>query len=60
MDITEQAQRLHAVGFRDELLDRAVALAGARRLVYKALLNAVAAQDMTPEEALQAVESGWD
>lgn len=59
MDITDQAQRLHTVGFRDELLDHAVALAGARRLVYRALYDAVTTQGMTPEEALQAVECGW-
>lgn len=59
MDITDQARRLHAVGFQDELLDRAVVLAGARRLVYSALYHAVTAQGMSPEEALKAVENGW-
>lgn len=60
MDITDQARKLHAAGFRDELLDQAVVLAGARRLVYSALYNAVTVQGMSPEEALQAVENGWD
>lgn len=59
MDITDQVQRLYAAGFRDELLDRAVVLAGARRLVYSALYDAVMIQGMTPEEALQSVESSW-
>ena len=59
MDVMDQMKRLHAVGFREELLDRAVAMAGAQRLVYYALCDAVMSKGMSPEQALEAVENGW-
>ena len=57
MDITREAHRLHCVGFREELLDRAVALAGAQRLMYTALYEAVTVRGLSPEAALQAVSA---
>lgn len=59
MDITDHAQRLYEAGFREELLDRAVVLAGAQRMLYHALYDAVTIHGMSQEEALNAVEQGW-
>lgn len=55
MNIIPLMQELEAVGFREELLDRAVALAGADRLLYRCLCRAVSEGDMAPQEALDAV-----
>lgn len=49
-------QELEAVGFREELLDRAVAMAGADRLLYRRLCCAVSEDGMAPRDALDAVE----
>ena len=57
MDITEQANRLNRVGFRRELLDHAVALSGAQRLIYNELYDAVATRGLSPQEALRSVEA---
>lgn len=51
-----QIRQLERAGFSEELLDRAVALAGGQRMVYAALCGAVERQAMTPEEALRTVE----
>lgn len=51
-----QIQKLERMGFSGHMLDRAVALAGSRRLVYDALCRAVGERAMTPAEALEAVE----
>lgn len=56
MNVTKQVLRLEQAGFSGETLDRAISVAGSRRLVYLALCGAVEQQDMEPAEALQAVE----
>ncbi len=56
MDITREIRRLEKAGFACETLDRAVALAGNRRLVYLALLEAVEHHGLAPMEAVQALE----
>ena len=55
VNIIPLMQELEAVGFREELLDRAVALAGADRLLYRRLCRAVSEGGMAPQEALDAV-----
>lgn len=57
MDVTNEVRRLEAAGFRQETLDRAITFAGANRLRYRTLFQAVACQGMTPEEALRAAEA---
>ncbi len=56
MDVTGQLRHLERAGFAGCALDRAVALAGSRRLVYAALLDMVEQGAATPEEALRQVE----
>ncbi len=57
MNVMQHIRRLEAAGFAGETLDRAVALAGASRLVYEALCGAVESRGLSPAEALQAVET---
>ena len=57
MDVTDQIRRLEAAGFHEETLDRAIAFAGASRLRYRALCQAVEERGMTPAEALRAAEA---
>ena len=56
MNVTKQIQKLKGMGFSGHILDRAIALAGSRRLVYDALYRAVEERAMTPAEALRTVE----
>ena len=56
MDITQHIRQLEAAGFREDLLDRAVALCGASRLIYEGLYNAVVRQGLSPEEAIRIME----
>lgn len=56
VNIIPFVQELEAVGFREELLDRAVALAGADRLLYRRLCRAVSEGGMAPGEALDTVK----
>ena len=56
MDIMPYMRQLGAAGFREELLDRAVALAGADRLLYRRLCRAVSEGGMAPGEALDTVK----
>ena len=58
MNIIPLMQELEAVGFWEELLDRAVALAGADRLLYRRLCRAVSEGGMAPGEALDTVK--WE
>ena len=51
-----QIRKLEKIGFSGHMLDRAVALAGSRRLVYDALYRAVEEWAMTPAEALRTVK----
>ena len=56
MDIMPYMRQLEAAGFREELLDRAVALAGADRMRYRRLCSAVTEQGLLPREAIAALE----
>ena len=56
MNVTGQIRKLEQMGFSGCVLDRAVALAGSRRLVYDALCRAVEERALTPAEALRTVE----
>ena len=56
MNVTGQIRKLEQMGFSGCVLDRAVALAGSRRLVYEDLCRAVEERAMTPAEALRSVE----
>ena len=49
-------RQLEAAGFQEELLDRAVTLAGADRMLYRRLCNAVFEEGMMPQEAIHALE----
>ena len=42
MNVTQHIRQLEAIGFTEENLDRAIALAGANRLAYQMLHHAVA------------------
>ncbi len=55
MNVMEELRQLERLGFAEETLDRAVAMAGASRLAYRMLHQAVA-QGRTPAEALGDVE----
>ena len=52
MDVTRYIAQLESLGFTEELLDRAVAAAGANRFFYQALFQAVKEQGCSPEQAL--------
>ena len=56
MNVMPYLRQLEAAGFSPEQLDRAVVLAGASRMRYQALCEAVKLQGLTPMEALQALE----
>lgn len=55
IDITYHIHQLEAAGFREEFLDKAVALGGASRLIYEALYQTVR-EGLSPEEAIRIVE----
>lgn len=58
MDITRQIRQLEAAGFSGGILDRAIVLAGANRLAYQMLHQAVTCRGLTPADALRSLESG--
>lgn len=51
----EHMRQLEAMGFTGETLDRAISAAGASRMAYQALYQAVENQGMSPEEALHTL-----
>ncbi len=57
MNVTQQIYQLEAIGFTEEILDRAIALAGADRLAYQMLHHAVTARGLTPADALRFLEA---
>ena len=57
MNVTQHIRQLEAVGFLEETLDRAIALAGADRLAYQMLHHAVTSRGMSPADALRSLES---
>lgn len=57
MNVTQHIRQLEAVGFTEETLDRAIALAGANRLAYQMLHHAVTSRGMSPADALRSLES---
>ena len=57
MNVTQHIRQLEAVGFSEETLDRAIALAGANRLAYQVLHHAVTSRGMSPADALRSLES---
>ena len=58
MDVTRHIRQLEAAGFTEEILDRAIALAGANRLAYQMLHQAVISRGLTPADAGRFLESG--
>ena len=57
MNVTQHIRQLEAVGFSEETLDQAIALAGANRLAYQMLHYAVTSRGMSPADALRSLES---
>ena len=57
MNVTQHIRQLEAVGFSEETLDRAIALAGANRLAYQMLHHAVTSRGLSPVDALRSLES---
>ena len=57
MNVTLFIRQLKAVGFTEENLDRAIALAGANRLAYQMLHHAVTSRGLSPADALRSLES---
>ena len=57
MNVTQHIRQLEAIGFAEETLDRATALAGADRLAYKMLRHAVTSRGLSPADALRSLES---
>ena len=57
MNVTQHIRQLEAVGFSEETLERAIALAGANRLAYQMLHHAVTSRGMSPADALRSLES---
>ena len=57
MNVTQHIRQLEAVGFTEENLDRAIALAGANRLAYQMLHHAVTSRGLSPADALRSLES---
>ena len=57
MNVTQHIRQLEAVGFLEETLDRAIALAGANRLAYQMLHHAVTSRGMSPADALRSLEA---
>lgn len=58
MNITQNIRQLELLGFSEDTLDRAIALAGADRLAYQLLHQAVTDGGLTPLAAVQSLESG--
>lgn len=56
MNVMPYLQKLETIGFSEELLDRAIVVAGANRLRYTALYEAVAQEGLAPVEALELLE----
>ena len=57
MNVTQHIRKLESVGFTEETLDRAIALAGADRLAYQMLHQAVMRRGLSPADALRSLES---
>ena len=57
MNVTQHIRQLEAIGFTEENLDRAIALAGANRLAYQMLRHAVTSRGLSPADALRSLES---
>ena len=57
MNVTQHIRQLEAIGFAEETLDRATALAGADRLAYQMLRHAVTSRGMSPADALRSLEA---
>ena len=57
MNVTQHIRQLEAIGFTEENLDRAIALAGANRLAYQMLHHAVTSRRLSPADALRSLES---
>ena len=57
MNVTQHIRQLEAIGFAEETLDRAAALAGADRLAYQMLRYAVTSRGLSPADALRSLES---
>ena len=57
MNVTQHIRQLEAIGFTEENLDRAIALAGANRLAYQMLHHAVKSRGLSPADALRSLES---
>lgn len=57
MNVTQHIRQLEAIGFAEETLDRATALAGADRLAYQMLRHAVTSRGLSPADALRSLES---
>ena len=57
MNVTKHIRQLEAIGFAEETLDRAIALAGADRLAYQMLRHAVTSRGLSPADALRSLES---
>ena len=58
MDVTRHIRQLEAAGFTEEILDRAIALAGASRLADQMLHRAVISRGLAPADAVRFLESG--
>ncbi len=58
MNVTQNIRQLESVGFCEETLDRAIALAGANRMAYQLLRQAVADRGLTPVDAVRSLEEG--
>lgn len=58
MDVTRHIRQLEDAGFTNETLERAIALAGANRLAYQMLHQAVTSRGLTPADAVRSLESG--
>ena len=57
MNVTQHIRQLEAIGFTEENLDRAIALAGANRLAYQMLHHAVTSRGLSPADARRSLES---
>ena len=57
MNVTQHIRQLEAIGFTEENLDRAIALAGANRLAYQMLHHAVTSRGLSPADGLRSLES---
>ena len=57
MNVTQHIRQLEAIGFTEENLDRAIALAGANRLAYQMLHHAVTSRGLSPADSLRSLES---